>query len=168
MGRELGYAVHAGFGMNLANSQSLKWAKDYGVIDAEISVELELRQIERLKKAIPVGVIRYGYLPLMICRNAPAGKNETCKIEQFLQDRKNEKFRVLTEEGYAEILNCVPIFMPQEKNNKNRDVFHIIRFSVDNSVDNKEKILEKIRENHGFERFTHGLYHRGVKNFTIF
>lgn len=172
MGRELGFTVHAGFGMNLANSWSLNWAKEYGIVDAEVSVELSEKQIGRLRKCIPVGMIRYGYLPLMISRNAPAGapvgKNESCKTDQFLQDRKNEKFRVETKETYTEIFNCVPIFMPQEKNNENRSVFNIIRFSVENSVDNKEKILEKLRENHGFERFTHGLYTRGVKNFTIF
>ena len=168
IGRELGYTVHAGFGMNLANSWSLKWAKNYGIADAEVSVELSEKQIDHLKKAIPVGMIRYGYLPLMICRNAPAGKNETCKTDQFLQDRKNEKFRVVTKESDTEIYNCVPILMPQREKEEKRRVFNIIRFSVENSVDNKEKILEKLRENRGFERFTHGLYTRGVKNFTIF
>ena len=168
IGKELGFTVHAGFGMNLSNSYSLQWAKDYGIVDAEVSVELSIRQIEALKKCIPVGVIEYGYLPLMISRNAPAGKNESCKTEQFLQDRKNERFRVVTNGNYTEIFNCVPMFMPQEKNNTDRRIFHILRFSVENSVDNKEKILEKLRENRGFERFTHGLYHRGVKNLTIF
>ena len=168
IGKELGYTVHAGFGMNLANSQSLQWAKEYGIADAEVSVELSLRQIEALKKVIPVGVIRYGYLPLMISRNAPAGEGGSCKTEQFLQDRKKESFRVFTQDGYTEILNCVPVFMPQKNDSEMDGVFHILRYSVENSVDNKEKILEKIRENHGFERFTHGLYHRGVKNFTIF
>lgn len=176
IGRELGFTVHAGFGMNLANSWSLQWAKSYGIADAEVSVELSEKQIEALYKPIPVGMIRYGYFPLMICRNAPAGApagapvgvNETCKTEQFLQDRKNEKFRVVTYDNYTEIYNCVPILMPQKDYKEIDGVFHMIRFSVENSVDNKEKILEKLRENHGFERFTHGLYTRGVKNFTIF
>ena len=168
MGKELGFTVHAGFGMNLANSVSLNWAKQYGIADAEISVELSQKQIEALKKAIPVGVIRYGYFPLMISRNAPAGKKEACKNMPFLQDRKNERFRVLPRDGYTEILNCVPVFLPEKDYKESEQVFHIIRFTVENYVDNKENILEKIRENRGFERFTHGLYTRGVKNFTIF
>lgn len=168
LGKELGFTVHAGFGMNLANSRSLKWAADYGIADAEVSVELSLGQIERLKKPFSVGVIRYGYLPLMISRNAPAGHNDSCKTKRFLQDRKNERFRVVTGGGYTEIFNCVPVLMPQKDYNRTDGVFHIIRFSVENSVDNKEKILENLRENHGFERFTHGLYTRGVKKFTIF
>lgn len=168
IGRELGYTIHAGFGMNLANSRSLRWAADYGFADAEVSVELSLSQIERLKKAIPVGVIGYGYFPLMISRNAPAGRNDSCKTESFLQDRKNEKFRVIARDGYTEILNCVPILMPQKDYNESGGVFHIIRFSVENSVDNKEKILDNLRDNRAFERFTHGLYTRGVKKFTIY
>lgn len=168
IGKELGFTVHAGFGMNLANSYSLQWAKSYGIADAEVSVELSEKQIEALRKPIPVGMIRYGYFPLMICRNAPAGENTPCKTERFLQDRKNERFRVVTNDNYTEIYNCVPILMPQKEYKEIDGVFHMIRFSVENSVDNKEKILEKLRENRGFERFTHGLYNRGVKNFTIF
>ncbi len=161
--RALGFTICAGFGMNLANSWSLSRAKQYGIEAAEVSVELDMKRIGQLKKCIPVGIIKYGYFPLMISRNVPAGRDESCKTEQFLQDRKHEKFRVISHDDYAEILNCVPIFMPQEKYNEDKRIFHIIRFTVENSVDNKEKILEKIRENRGFERFTHGLYHRGVK-----
>lgn len=163
IGKQIGFSVVAGFGMNLCNSWSLSWAKRFGIIAAEISVETDQKRIGLLKKAIPVGVIRYGYFPLMICRNAPAGMNESCKTEQFLQDRKSERFRVINRGSYTEIYNCVPIVMPLENNNSGGRIFNIIRFSVENSVDNKEKILEKIRGNHGFERFTHGLYTRGVK-----
>ena len=163
LGKKRGFTIRAGFGMNLANSRSLDWAKRYGIEAAEVSAELDLKRIEKLRKPIPVGIIRYGYFPLMVTRNAPAGLNGPCKTERFLQDRKNEKFRVVSRDGYTEILNCVPVFMPQKDYNEDGRVFHIIRFSVENSVDNKEKILKKIRENRGFERFTHGLYLRGVK-----
>lgn len=167
-GKELGYTVHGGFGLNITNSWALRFFRDYGVIDAELSPELDLTRIKKLHRAIPIGVIRYGYLPLMITRNAPAGKADSCKNNAFLQDRKNERFRILPRKDSYEILNCVPILMPQEDYHDLAGVFHVIRFSVENSVENMEKTLEKIRENRGFERFTHGLYHRGVKNFTIF
>ena len=156
-------ANHAGFGMNLANSWSLKWAKDNGFADAEVSVELTLRQIERLRKCIPVGIIRYGHFPLMVSRNAPNGANDTCKNGDFLQDRKGESFPIRRHEEYFEILNCVPILMPRKDYPMGGGVFDIIRFTVENSVENKENILEKLRRNAGFERFTHGMYIRGVK-----
>ena len=157
------WATHAGFGMNIANSWSLKWAKDHGFTAAEVSAELTLKQIERLKKCIPVGVIRYGYFPLMISRNSPGGLEVPCNTASFLQDRKNKKFRVIPHEEYTEILNSVPIILPQKDYPVSDGVFDIIRFTVENSVDNKEKTLEKLRENDGFTEFTHGLYLRGVK-----
>lgn len=163
IGRELGFTVHAGYGMNLANSWALEWARDYGVADAELSPEIDIRRIDALHKAIPVGIIRYGWLPLMITRNAPAGMQDDCKKPAFLQDRKNEKFEIIHRDGCCEIMNCVPILMP-EKDYKNAEgVFNIYRFTVENSVEKMKKSLEKIRENQPFERITHGLYLRGVK-----
>ena len=166
MGKKLGYIVHAGFGMNIVNSYTLRWAADYGIASAQLSVETELRQIERIHKSIPVGIIRYGYFPLMITRNSPSGKS--CKNNPYLQDRKNEKFLVTEREGYSEIYNCVPILMPKDEYPLENRVMSDYLFSVDNSVENMEKTLEKLRKNQDFERKTHGLYLRGVKKSTIF
>ena len=167
MGKELGYTVHAGFGMNIANSYTLQWAKEYGIASAVVSIELDLKHIEKLNKCIPVGIIRYGYLPLMISRNLPAGV-KSCKNDSFLQDRKNEKFPIIEREGYGEILNCVPVLMPEKDYNLKGEVFSVFLFSVENSVEKMKKTLRKIRLNLDFERKTHGLYERGVKKFTIF
>ena len=165
MGKELGYTIHAGFGMNIANSYTLQWAADYGIASAQVSIETDLRQIENLHKCIPIGIFRYGCLPLMITRNTPGGKD--CKTDSFLQDRKNERFPVRKREGYAEIYNCVPVLMPQKDYPLGGKVMSDFLFSVENSVENMEKSLEKLRENRDFERKTHGLYLRGVKKFTI-
>ena len=166
-GKELGFTVHAGFGMNIANAYTLQWAKDYGIVSAQLSPELTVKQIGQLQKSIPVSIIRYGYLPLMITRNAPAGLCDACKSNAYLQDRKQERFPVRYREGYCEIYNCVPVLMPQKDYPLENKVNGDFLFTVENSVDNMEKILQKIRENHPFERKTHGLYLRGVKNFTI-
>lgn len=163
MGLELGYTVHGGFGLNIANSWALKWARDYGMADVELSPETDLKRIEALRKAIPVGMIRYGRMPLMITRNMPAGADESCKNNAFLQDRMNERFPVVRREGYSEIYNCVPILMPQGDYNPGEGVFNVFHFTVENSVEKMKNILEKIRENRSFERITHGLYIRGVK-----
>lgn len=164
MGKELGFTVHAGFGMNIANSYTLRWAADYGITSAQLSIEMELRQIERLHKAIPVAVIRYGYFPLMITRNYPSGKS--CKNNPYLQDRKKEKFLISYREGYCEIDNCVPILLPKEEFPLGGSVMSDFLFTEENSVENMEKTLEKLRENRNFERKTHGLYLRGVKKPT--
>ena len=164
IGKELGYTVHAGFGMNIANSYTLKWAADYGIASAQVSIEADWKQIEKMHKCIPVAVIRYGYLPLMITRNYPAGKS--CKNEHYLQDRKNERFPVADREGYCEILNCVPLLLPQRDDPLGDRVMSDYLFTVENSVENMKKTLEKLRENQDFERKTHGLYVRGVKKLT--
>ena len=166
MGKLLGFTVHAGFGMNIANSYTLLWAKEYGIATAVLSVELDLKHIESIYKSIPVGIIRYGYLPLMITRNVPSGKS--CKTDPYLQDRKDERFPVICREGYCEIFNCVPLLMPQKDYPLKGEVFSDFLFTVDNSVENKEKNLQKLRGNRDFERKTHGLYLRGVKKLTIY
>ena len=163
IGRELGYTVHGGFGLNLTNSAALKWARDCGAVDAELSPEIDLRRAEKLGDVIPKGIIRYGYLPLMVTRNSPAGKNGSCKNIEFLQDRKGENFSVIKREGRFDIVNSVPIFLPEKDYRVRGKIFNIYRFTVENSVDKMNKSLENIRENRDFERFTRGLYIRGVK-----
>ena len=167
IGKKLGFTVHAGFGMNIANSYTLRWAKDYGIADAVLSIELDEKRINAMRKCISVGIIRYGHLPLMLCRNHPAGA-EPCKKIEFLQDRKDERFPVIRRVGYSEIMNCVPLLMPQKDYDFNNKVFSVFIFSVENSVDNMEKTMRKLSQNLDFERKTHGLYIRGVKNLTIF
>lgn len=166
MARKLGLTLHAGFGLNITNSYALRFYADQGVVDAELSAEIDLRRIKSLDHMIPVGIIAYGYLPLMVTRNSPIHQ-KSCKTVEYLQDRRGERFPVIKGRDCYEILNCIPLIMPQENSIKESDVFLVFRFSVENSVDKVEKILEKIRENGSFERFTHGLYLRGVKNFTI-
>lgn len=163
MGKLLGYRVHAGFGMNIANSYTLMWAKNYGIESAELSCELDIKRIERLYKSIPVGIMRYGNMPLMITRNTPAGAELSCKNDGYLQDRKDEKFIIRRREGYCEIYNCVPVLMPQKDYKLGGEVFTIFNFTVENSVEKMKKTMRKLRENLDFERMTHGLYIRGVK-----
>ncbi|MBQ2972545.1 MAG: U32 family peptidase [Ruminococcus sp.] len=170
--KEIGFSTHLSFAMNIANSLSLKWARDYGCEDVEVSFELDHGRINALKSDIPFGVVAYGYLPLMMTRNCPvkSGENScsTCKKNMKLQDRKGEEFALKCDSNVVEILNCVPLILPLEiYNSKNID-FNIFHFTVENSVENKEKILKNLSENRSFKRFTYGLYIRGVKNFTIF
>ena len=158
--------------MNIANSLSLMWAKDYGAEDVELSFELDYRRINALKKCIKTGVAAYGYMPLMMTRNCPVKSSgvscKTCKKTTKLQDRKGEEFALFCDAEVVEILNCVPLLLPREINDTNFTDINIFHFSVENSVENKENIIEKLSEKRNFERFTHGLYLRGVKNFTIF
>ena len=104
----------------------------------------------------------------MITRNAPAGKNDSCKNGDVLQDRKGESFPIIPHEGYVEILNCVPLLMPEENQHFNNEFFSDFLFTVENSMEKMKKTLQKLGDNLDFPRKTHGLYLRGVKKFTIF
>ena len=170
--KKSGFNIHLSFAMNIANSLSLLWAKNYGATDVELSFELDLGRINALRCSIDKGVFAYGYLPLMMTRNCPvkSGRHTcaTCKNTLKLQDRKGEKFMLKCDKVVTEILNCVPLILPKEINDSKNVDFNVFHFTVENSVENKEKTREKLSEKHRFERFTHGLYLRGVKKFTIF
>ncbi len=167
LAHRLGMTVHAGFGLNISNSYALRFYAGYGVSDAEVSVELDRRRIDRLHSPIPIGVFTYGYMPLMVTRNAPAGAPLSCTKRAFLQDRKGERFEVRERKPAFEIYNCVPTIVPYENDNGEKPVFGVFHFSVDNSVENMEKTLRNLSSNQGFDRFTRGLYIKGVKKFTI-
>ena len=80
-----------------------------------------------------------------------------------MQDRKDEKFPISVGEGYFEILNCVPVFIPENFQHINNSLFSDFHFNVENSVEKMKNTLEKIQEKSDFQRKTHGLILRGVK-----
>lgn len=165
--KNMGLDFHLSFAMNITNSLSLKWAKDYGAQDVELSFELDTKRINNLKGDINRGVVSYGYLPLMMTRNCPLKSGgadcATCKNDNKLQDRKGEEFSLFCDKNVVEILNCVPLILPLEIYKSENLDFTVFHFSVENSVENKEKILKNLSEKGSFPRFTHGLYLRGVK-----
>ena len=167
MARQRGMRVHAGFGLNITNSYALDFYRSMGVESAELSVELSEKRIERLFKCIPVGIFAGGHMPMMITRNAPAGSNESCKNNDILQDRKGERFLIKRHNGAYEIMNGVPFYVPSGTYPFQNRVFNCLHFFVDNSVENTEKILRFFSENQAPNRFTRGMYSKGVKKFTI-
>lgn len=171
LAKETGFSVHGGFGLNVTNSAALEFFQSYGLTDCEISVELDRKRIENLETCLPVGVLGYGYQALMITRNNPLhdgtadmDDDKSCKMIGFLQDRKGEKFPVLKSGDVFEIMNIVPTVVPKNGRCFQNRVFHVFRFSVENSVENEEKILEKMGQNPSFERFTRGMFTRALKN----
>lgn len=165
--KSMGLTVHGGFGLNLANTLDLMWAQEYGIKDAELSFELDFERINSLGGDIPRGIISYGYLPLMLCRNCP-NKSEgvdckTCKNRSKMQDRKGKEFFLKCDGDCAEVLNCVPLFIAEEEISGVAADFKILRFSVENYVENVENINDFNSFSMLKDNFTRGLYRRGVK-----
>lgn len=165
--KKLGMILHGGFGLNLVNTYDMLWAEEYGLNDVELSFELTFDRINRLKGSIDRGIISYGYLPLMLCRNCP-NKSEgisckTCKNHSKMTDRKGMKFYLKCDGICTEVLNCVPLYIAQEEISKLSTSFNILRFSVENYVENVENPLELTEFSMLKDKITRGLYKRGVE-----
>ncbi len=167
MAKELSFTLHGGFGLNITNTESLRWAEDMGLADTELSFELTKVQIEALGGTIPRGIISYGYLPLMMTRCCPGLTSQTgcknCKSNKYLQDRKGKKFIFTCDGICTEILNSVPLLIPDEINSFSALDFHSFRFSVENSVEKVENTGVFSSKHPFFNEITRGLYYRGVK-----
>lgn len=165
--KALGMTLHGGFGLNLVNTYDLLWAQEYGLKSVELSFELTFERINRLGATIDRGIISYGYLPLMLCRNCPNKSGgidcKTCKNQSKMQDRKGKRFYLKCNGCCTEVLNCVPLFIADEEISKLSTSFNVLRFTVENYVEN----VENIKDFNGFsmlkDKFTRGLYKRGVE-----
>lgn len=166
LAKKLGMTMHGGFGLNLVNTFDLMWAEEYGLRDVELSIELTFERINALGTDLPRGIVSYGYLPLMLCRNCPnrsaAIDCKTCKNSSKMTDRKGKSFYLKCDGNCTEVLNCVPLFIAEEEFSKLLTNFNIFRFSVENHVENVENIKEFKSFSMLKDKFTRGLYKRGV------
>ena len=167
LAKKLGLAVHGGFGLNLVNTYDLLWAKEYGFEDVELSFELTFERINNLGGDIPRGIISYGYLPLMLCRNCPA-KSEgvdcrTCKNRSKMTDRKGMNFLLKCDGNCTEVLNSVPLYIADREIKNISTSFNIYRITVENYVETVENIKEINANLMLKDKFTRGLYKRGVE-----
>ena len=164
--KQLGFTLHGGFGLNICNTYDLLWAEEYGITDAELSLELRRERINALGGNIGRGIISYGYLPLMLCRNCPAKsiglECKSCKNHSEMTDRKGKRFFLRCDGVCTEVLNCVPLYIAPTEISQLSTSFNTLRFSVENYVEN----VKSSKEINDFpmlkDNFTRGLFKRGV------
>lgn len=152
--------IIGGWGLNILNSQSVFALKDMGAKACTISFEASKRNVEEISNPIPVGVIGYGYLPLMRMRACPVGNCKNCNGINILTDRKNVNFTLICEnKQYVTLLNSLPLYVGDK--NINAD-FHILYFTTENSKEvNKIYNMYKNGETPDFAR-TNGLYFKNL------
>ncbi len=164
LGRDSGFILHGGFGLNAVNSHTLSVLYGLSLEDAIISFECRASQIKKLGSDIRTGAILHGYLPVMLTLNCPVRPADgSCKnCTGTLEDKTGRKFHVRCGSDYTEILNCDKLMMPDKADDISVD-FMVLDFYEENpeqilktvnSYINKEKIHDKV--------FTRGLYYRGV------
>lgn len=142
------------------------WAQEYGLADAELSFELTFDRINRLGGSIDRGIISYGHLPLMLCRNCPAKSEDisckSCKSKSKMTDRKGKRFFLRCDGNCVEVLNCVPLYVDKKELSTLSTSFHTMRFNVENYVETVENISDFIQKPMLKDKITRGLYKRGV------
>ncbi|MDE5992005.1 MAG: DUF3656 domain-containing protein, partial [Oscillospiraceae bacterium] len=163
IGRELGFKLSGGFGLNIANPWAALAAKEIGLSDVTASFECRVDQLRALRGIMPTAVIVYGRLPLMLTRNCPAKGARDCKnCSKSLSDRTGRSFPVMCGNGASEILNCVPLMMTDKAGDIPADIFEFD--FTEESPDEMRRALECLRKGEKVleSGYTRGLYYRGV------
>ncbi len=163
LARERGLVPIAGWGMNTMNSSSVYALKDMGAVACVASFEASKRNIERLSNPIPVGIIGYGYLPLMRMRACPAQNKNGCGActgVNVLTDRKNIDFTLIcNNKKYTTLLNSLPLYVGDKDIQAD---FHILYFNTESASQvNRIYNMYKNRQEPDFAR-TNGLYFKNL------
>ncbi|MBR5135131.1 MAG: hypothetical protein IKV35_05990, partial [Clostridia bacterium] len=111
--RSVGLPMIGGFGLHVTNSETCAEHERGGLVAVTASPELSARQL-RFSSPLPLGMIAYGRLPLMLLRNCPASAAKgcrDCKQDRTLIDRKGVAFPLMCQNGCADLLNSVPIWL---------------------------------------------------------
>ena len=165
-----GFTVHGDFGLNCANSRSLDAVRKLGAADCVLSFEASLRDAAAAIAATPmdVGLIACGRLPLMLTRNCPLKNGAGCaacaKAPGVIRDRRGVDFPVACFGGASEVLNSVPLWMGDRKDELygTGARFACLYFSVETPVQ-VDEVLRAWRDGRPADgNFTRGLYVRGV------
>ena len=163
--KKCGFDVLGDTGLNISNSESLKTLEALGINRTLISAEELISDILNLNSKVEKGIVAYGNIPLMLFKNCPL-KNGTpcdkCDKNGYLTDRMGTTFPVRCRMGYSELLNSVPIFLADRKNELSGLDFILLYFTKEN----KDRVKEIISAyQNGFpptEKHTRGLYYRGT------
>ncbi len=112
--KSAGLEIYGGFTMNVLNSKCADELERLEMVDTTLSIESSMKNIPyMLGKS--VGIIGYGYLPLMLFRCCPMQSKNGCKgcsgMEK-IKDRSGVEFTVLCgNKKYSQMLNSVPLYI---------------------------------------------------------
>lgn len=167
IGRELGFELSAGFGLNIVNPYAVRTAAEMGLSDITAGFEAKLSYLKGLCGEIPVGVIVYGRLPVMLTRNCPikqAAGSRGCKnCSGSITDRTGRRFPVVCDGVSCEILNSDILMMTDRLDEINADFIELD--FTDETGSETSRVIKCCQEGkRALEKgFTRGLYYRGVE-----
>lgn len=166
--KKLGFNIHTGFTMNVANSLSVEVLEGLDVKSLTLSAELPLKKLAQIGGRVPRGLVAFGRLPLMLTRNCPVKNGKTCsecKSSSYLTDRLGKKFPVVCNMGFSEILNSAPLYMADRLDEIENMDFITFYFTKE-KPELCEAVLEAYRRGASLKEgsaYTRGLYYRGTE-----
>lgn len=164
LGKQAGFTLHGGTGLNIANRHSIAVLQQFGVQDTLLSAELTVRQGLSCNDILPVGVFAYGHFPVMKTRLCPIREEVGCHAcPHSLTDRTGRRFPVFCMESYTVLYNAVPIWMADKLDMLQGFSTLLLSFSVES-----EKQIHKVL--HAYHHaspsvstdYTRGLLLRGL------
>lgn len=166
LARDAGLAPIAGPFWNMTNPAALSAAAEDGASAAILSFELTFPQMRFAEQRAGVGWFAYGRQPLMLLRACPVSAVKGCAAcggDSELVDRTGARFPVRCSGGCSELLNAVPLYLADRLNELPKLAFQYLHFT-DEMPERVAEVLSEYR-NGGTppERFTRGLYKRGVE-----
>lgn len=159
--RHAGLKIYSGFSLNVLNSLAIAELERLGVEDITLSIETAVKNTRNMAGR-SIGILAYGYLPLMLFRSCPMrSKNgcSGCSGREKLTDRTKTEFTVLcSEKKYSELLNSLPLYIGD------RDVssvdFETLYFTVE-TRQRCQNVYNMFADGAEFdEKRTAGLYYR--------
>jgi len=157
--------IMGGSFLNLTNSYALKNMTDYGAGQLTLSSELSLKDISRVKSDGELGIISYGYLPLMLLKNCPlknGRKCSECDKKGFITDRTNTRFPIRCSFTMSELFNSTPIYLADKQEDLQNVDYQILYFTIE-SPQEVDQIIQAYHDCAASNKaYTRGLYYRSV------
>jgi putative protease len=167
LGQQIGFELYGTAFLNMTNSFSGAQYADLGLKEMTASFEMTAKQIRRLQTLMPLGMIAYGYLPLMIVKNCPVKRHVSCSEcggRQELTDRLGNRFRVFCHNReYSEILNTNCLWLSDKMAEFDRVDFAVLYFTVESKEECRQVIKRYQNRQKPEGNFTRGLYFRGIQ-----
>ncbi len=159
--RNVGLTIFGGATLNVLNSKCADELAHLEVKDITVSFEKSMRSVPYIAGK-SVGIIAYGYLPLMLFRSCPARTVNGCKGcsgTEKIKDRTGTEFIVLCgNKKYSTLLNSLPLYIG-DKQLSGMD-FATLYFTVEGR-ERCRNVFEMFCSGAEFdEKRTNGLYYR--------
>lgn len=163
--KEEGFNIIAGTGLNVLNSESAAAVSVMGTERVILSNEITLQGAAGLNSPVPTGIVAYGNTPLMLFKNCPLKNGRECaKCDKkgSITDRKNTEFPVRCRMGFSELLNSVPVWLADRREELKAVDFTVLYFTNETAERANEVINAYKNGITADTEYTRGLFYRGT------